>query len=758
MQPPYAYAQHGRSEAHARPYSSAGVPSSRHDSNPTWSRDDRAEPYSQDRRILSSGRPVRPLPESRAQRPNAAATRCRQRAAEVAILARPAHDAQRMAVEASLSRDASFEDLADKSSAGERLDQAFAADWETLGGLSHTARRPFMDVAAGIVGILELFGADDHRASARPSVDGGARLHLFRLRKAPSAQPDLRHLSVAMDLSTREEHELLESTSSAYETLSYPIPVDRLSSTLANGIQRALNDASMQVEKKAAAGKVSPKRTAADAASPPSADVIPFVRQQDVKPPQHILELFFKAYVTAIGDQMPGLDTKVIGVRIRDGSITALLANALCAIGSSLYERVGQRPPISEALSSKVYVERARALIGSALQNPDLEAILALGVMAIRDILMGQVVSSAVLVSSAVRLCMQLDLHRAHPPQQHRQPSPTGETGSRSATDDEDASSNLIADDVFWMTYCLDRITSIATARPLAIKDRDIDTAFPATMRNGEPCIFAALVRQLHYLGRLAEVALSSPAGMTGGAERERTREVEIAAIGADLVGHYESLPSVLQLSTANLRKAHEKGESISFLQLHLTHNMALIHRFLLSEAPMTNAEYEAMRAAACETVEICMLGEELNPTMLADTPLSAVACFLAGCVSLSEIEYLEESLPTAGSENDSRSMASQLDSARSNLSKLVDTMHQHAKFWPVARTLAEVLETQNARSTTASAISPSSVTSLVSQVEAIHVLVRRPGADASDRHRSPVQIRKVNDLETLRITFPHLC
>lgn len=755
MHPSFAHESrsgpYGR-EAHARPYSSAGVPGSRHDSSTStsWTRDDRAEPYPQDRRLAwenQPNRPVRPMPESRMQRPNAAATRCKDRAAEIAILARPATDAQRLAVEAFMTREISLEDLADKSTAGERLDFAFAADWDAIGGLSHAARRPFMDVAAGIAAVLELFGP-------KGTVDASARLHLFRLRNGTSTHPDLRHFSIATDLSPREERELLETTSSAYDTLSYPIPVDRLSLPLINGVQRALDNDTLKAENHA---DVSVVRSPIHPSSPPPADVIPYVRQEDVKPPQRILELLFQRYVDNVGDQMPGLDTKTIGARIRDGSISALFANALCSIGASLYERVGQQPPASDALSSKVYFERARALIGVALQNPDLEAILALGVMAIRDILMGQVVSSAVLVSSAVRLCMQLDLHRARPTQ-HRQPSPASD-----AADGGDASKKLIADDVFWMTYCLDRITSIATARPLAIKDRDIDTPFPATMRKGEPCIFAALVRQLHYLGRLAEVALSSPvSGATSGSnDRERAREMEIAAVGADLIGHYESLPSVLQLGSANLNRAHEKGDSLSFLQLHLTHNMALLHRFLLSEAPMTNADYDAMRSAANETVEICLLGDSLNPTMLADTPLSAVACFLAGCVSLSEMEFLEESMQTASSESASLSMVAQLEAARSNLAKLMDTLVRHAKFWPVARKLLGVLETQKARPSTP-IISPSTIASLVSQVEAIHILVRRPG-EASDRLReasnqTPVQIRKVADLEMLRTAFPHLC
>ncbi len=417
-----------------------------------------------------------------------------------------------------------------------------------------------MDVAAGIVGVLELFSDEDQHGAARQAAVERARLHIFRLRNATSSHPDLRHLDIAMELDPREERDLLEMSSSAYDTLSYPIPSTGLLCRLLIAFSKALADEKLRADTEAEAGggsKVSSSRSPVHAASMPQADIIPYVRQQDVKPPQHILEIFFQAYVKAIGDQMPGLDTEVIGARIRDGSMSALLANALCAIGASLYDRAGQRPPVAEAHPSKVYLERASALIGAALQNPDLEGILALGVMAIRGILMGQMVSSAAIVSSAARLCIQLDLHRARP-SSHRQPSPANEL----TNEDTERAKQIVGDDVFWMTYCLDRVTAIATARPHAIKDRDIDTPFPATLHKGEPCIFAALVRQLHYLGRLCEVSLASPSEshLSGGSEPDRATEIEIAAIGADLVGHYESLPTVLQLSAANLRRARERA------------------------------------------------------------------------------------------------------------------------------------------------------------------------------------------------------
>lgn len=738
---PYA-----RVESHARLYSSAGVPDAHHDSRSLWTRDDRVHPYPQDRRLASEqhyNALTRTLPqESRAPRPSQAAIRCRDRAAQIAILARPTTDTQRIAVEAHMSRESNLEDLADDTTPGERLDHAFAADWDAIGSLSPTARRPFMDVTTGIVGILEIFADEPQRN------DAAGRLHLLRLRNGHDTLPDLRHLSIAMQLSPHEERELLQATpSAAYNTLSYPIPVDRLSVPLTEGIRRALEQQRAQADHWDKNRTSLLKPSERQAASPPPVDLIPFVRQQDVKPPQPILELFFQAYVQAIGDQMPGLDTKVIQARIRQGTISALLANALCAIGASLYERRGQRPSIDQAQSSKVYIERARALIGAALQNPDLEAILALGVMATRDILTGHMISSAVVVSSAIRLCMQLDLHRARPASRPSSPA--------SATESDKADTKLVADDVFWMTYCLDRITSIATARPLALKDADVEIPLPATMRNGEPCLFAALVRQLHYLGRLVEASMSGRGNATvsgAGAEREQSREREMAAIGANLVGHYESLAPVLQLGSANLARTHDRREALSFLQLHLTHNMALIQRFLLSRAALTQTDYDAMRTAASQIVEVCMLGEELDANMLADTPLSAAACFFSASVWLSEIELLQEQ---AGS-GDARSTAA-LESAQSALAKLTDTLSRHAKFWPVARNLVEVLEKQQSMSN--KSISPETVTKLVSQIEAIHVVVRRPGFSGEGRQREvAVEVRKVQDLDVLRAAFPHLC
>ncbi len=190
-----------------------------------------------------------------------------------------------------------------------------------------------------------------------PSPPQDARLHIFRLRAASALQPDLRHVSVALDLSPQEKDDLLEASSSAYDTLSYAVPVDRLSWPLSSSVRRALTVHATESAQAVGSTQTSPVHPSAL----PASDVVPFLRQEDVKPPQKVLELCFAAYTRAVGEQVPGLDTEVVAQRIRDGSISALLANAMCAIGTSLYERAGERLPVAEALGSKVYLRRSRA-------------------------------------------------------------------------------------------------------------------------------------------------------------------------------------------------------------------------------------------------------------------------------------------------------------------------------------------------------------------------------------------------------------
>ncbi|PWZ01487.1 hypothetical protein BCV70DRAFT_75060 [Testicularia cyperi] len=686
------------------------------------------------------------------------ATKCRARAAQLSVLARPPSDAYRRAVEAAMARESSLDDLGDVSDPGERLERAFASDWDALGRLTSASRRPFMDVASGILGIVEI--REPSRSDQNERVSSAAcRLHVFRMKRVtndPLSKPDLRHCSIALDLSSADEQELRQRSSS-FDTLTYPMPVDRLAFPLTAAVRRTL--AALESVEAAASRDSNKIRSPSPLHSGGTkVDGALFTDRSEARPTSHVTELFFRAFVDEIGEQMPGLEIDVVLRRIRDEKISPLLANALCCIGASLYERAKLQPQIPDTLSSEAYLIRARALIGSALCTDDVETILALGVMCIRDILVGLMTSAAAIISSAMRMCMQLDLHRARSP---RYSAPEGEF-------DEST--------VFWMVYCLDRVMALNTARPVTIKDQDIDLAFPPTMHKSEPCIFSALVRQLHYAGRFSDVACANERSSRD-PDRELAQEQELAAIESDIVGHYESLPAALRLSNSNLRRAYELGQPLSFLQLHLTYFASLITRFLLGARPMTEVEYDSMRMAAREIGEICMLSEALDGKSMSESPLSSRALFLAGCVSLAEIELLSVQADEFGEarpglsppSNSARNVKLQLDAAQSNLTRLLDTLGRQAKYWPAARANLRHLREQMTDSESNPKILQATLLSVVNQVEAVQIIVRRPQVSSRPVSASSpavaesfvaeglVKVQRVTSLDKLSSVFPHL-
>lgn len=648
-------------------------------------------------------------------------------------------------MEETLAREASLQNLVNSAGPDERLDIAFSSNWDALGGLPATGYRPFMDIVAGILGIIEVKMTNDADSVHTPLRN--SRLHVFRLLNAAHSVPDLRHCSIALDLTSSDERELRRNSTS-YNALGYPIPLDRLKFPLDGSALRVLTDLkikSAEARERSRMYRRSPIHSASD-----EHDTIVPTSHRDLKPPRAVIEEFFQAFHQQVGEQMPGLDFDLIGERIRDGTVSSLLANAICCIGACIYEHAGKRLPLPEALSSEDYLRHSRALIGSALGKENLENVLALGVIGIRDILMGLWTSAATIVSSAMRLCIQLDLHRA----QSLPPTPS-------------TAHELDGSTLFWMIYSLDRITALSTAKPTTIKDRDIDVAFPPTMRKSEPSIFSALVRQLHHAGGLAEI--QSAAGRSADIERERAAERDLLVIEENLVGHYESLPTSLRLNAANLRRAHELGQGLSFLQLHLTHYSVLIRRFLMSRSVMTDADHELMRTAALEIGQICVLSNAMDGKAMAGSPLASTALFLAGCVAIADIEALEEQderqtnrrkLGASAQISTPQNIASQLKAARSTLANVVGTLERQAWIWPAPRANLEILTEQSSQVSTACPVSESALLALIDQIEAVQVIVRRPdspGVKSEARDTPLIKVQRETDLEELLATFPQM-
>ncbi|KAI1642258.1 fungal-specific transcription factor domain-containing protein [Daldinia loculata] len=107
-------------------------------------------------------------------------------------------------------------------------------------------------------------------------------------------------------------------------------------------------------------------------------------------------------------------------------------------------------------------------------------------------------------VGAAVRLCIELGLHRR---QRRQQPSVEGEMDKRR----------------FWTAYFLDRDISIAVGRPPSISDRDIDAELPLDIN--EDIINDEVIRQAAT--RVSNIPANPPNTLTSFIHRTRLKQIE---------------------------------------------------------------------------------------------------------------------------------------------------------------------------------------------------------------------------------------
>ncbi|KAK6948127.1 hypothetical protein Daesc_009891 [Daldinia eschscholtzii] len=107
-------------------------------------------------------------------------------------------------------------------------------------------------------------------------------------------------------------------------------------------------------------------------------------------------------------------------------------------------------------------------------------------------------------VGAAIRLCIELGLHRR---QRRQQPSVEGEMDKRR----------------FWTAYFLDRDISIAVGRPPSISDRDIDAELPLDIN--EDTLDDEVVRQAAM--RVSNIPVNPPNTLTSFIHRTRLKQIE---------------------------------------------------------------------------------------------------------------------------------------------------------------------------------------------------------------------------------------
>lgn len=194
----------------------------------------------------------------------------------------------------------------------------------------------------------------------------------------------------------------------------------------------------------------------------------------------------------------------------------------------------------------------------------------------------------------------------------HRIPEPRQRKSSVPAEEEQRAVERERLD-TFWSIFFLDRVISSGTGRPVTLRDRDIEIAFPSVdevdSASGWPLPFPALIRIIHLYGRVTDLlnSIKEKAHITEDLRKQLdTLEYHLTEI-------YQGLSPKLHFNALNFQHYVKLNQGTNFLLLHcwfhalivLLHQPTLLKTFEGSTQHLSSNSRELSMSSAKTVADI---------------------------------------------------------------------------------------------------------------------------------------------------------
>ncbi|KAN0063875.1 hypothetical protein ACQY0O_003481 [Thecaphora frezii] len=374
---------------------------------------------------------------------------------------------------------------------------------------------------------------------------------------------------------------------------------------------------------------------------------------------KHLVSLFLSHFKPS---WCPWIDAEELRNGAENGTLPAILANAVCAVAARFSDRSELRR-IPRKSSGDSFSEMAKILIMPLLSFPSMEVIETLILLSYAEFAAGSDSGLWMYVGMALRMAQDLGLqHEASvlsiPNEKHQEKARL----------------------LFWAVVGLDRITTFGTGRPVTIRESEIDTALPRMNEtsdiNDETVIFGHCIRILLLRGRMGELLNRRGQEDSFGVE---DRKRALAQMWMELAQSYSSLPSNLHFNVQTFQRSASQNQSPGFVYLHvlfqstigLLDRPSLMKKFTGDSAPLLPSFAPVASAAASRTIaDILTLGDAFDDRCITASPYLDQLILPAGRSFLAEREAAREALRHLGmsSRPPSRGPASQLSGRTSSL------------------------------------------------------------------------------------------
>ncbi|CDR99269.1 hypothetical protein [Sporisorium scitamineum] len=379
----------------------------------------------------------------------------------------------------------------------------------------------------------------------------------------------------------------------------------------------------------------------------------------------HLVSLFLTHFKPS---WCPWMEADELKNGVENGSMPAILANAVCAVAA----RFSNRPElckVARKASGDPFSEMAKILIIPLLSFPSIEVIEALILLSYAEFAAGSDSGLWMYVGMALRMAQDLGL-------QH-------EVSIQSIPNEKHQEKARL---LFWAVIGLDRITTFGTGRPVSIRETEIDIELPKLSEGSdmkdETVVFGHVVRILMLRGRMGEL-LNRREREESSMSAEETKR-DLTQMWLELAQSYAKLPANLHFNVQTFQKSAAHNQSPGFVYLHvlfqstigLLDRPALMKKFTVDSAPLLPSFAPAASSAASRTIaDILTLGDAFDDRCIIASPYLDQLVLPAGRSFVAEREAAREVLRSMGhgttpapSRPPSRGASSQQQSRTSHL------------------------------------------------------------------------------------------
>ncbi|KAJ9475339.1 C6 transcription factor [Pseudozyma hubeiensis] len=354
---------------------------------------------------------------------------------------------------------------------------------------------------------------------------------------------------------------------------------------------------------------------------------------------EHLVTLFLTHFKPS---WCPWMEADELKNGVENGSMPAILANAVCAVAA----RFSNRPELRKAprkSSGDPFSEMAKILIIPLLSFPSIEVIEALILLSYSEFAAGSDSGLWMYVGMALRMAQDLGL-------QH-------EVSIQSIPNEKHQEKARL---LFWAVIGLDRITTFGTGRPVSIRESEIDIELPklgeSSDMKDETVVFGHVVRILMLRGRMGEL-LNRREREESSVSAETTKR-DLTRMWFELAQSYSDLPANLHFNVQTFQKSAAHNQSPGFVYLHvlfqstigLLDRPALMKKFTGDSVPLLPSFAPAASASASRTIaDILTLGDAFDDRSITASPYLDQLVLPAGRSFVAERQAAREALRSMG-------------------------------------------------------------------------------------------------------------